>query len=590
MIDRSLVDEIIARTDMQALVGSYVTLKRAGANFSGLCPFHSEKTPSFTVFPSDNSFYCFGCGVGGNAVTFVRRIENLEFTEAVALLARRAGIRIPETPGREEGPKYDKKRFYEMNTEAARFFHKALFADTPDARAALSYFTESRGLSMATIKHFGLGYAPNDFSFVNYMRSRGYTEEELVAGFLCGKSQDKGYLYPSFRNRVMFPIIDVSERVIAFGGRVMDGGDPKYKNSSDTPVFRKGNNLFALNFAHKHCAERIILCEGYMDVIALHAAGFPYAVATLGTAIRPEQARLISRYTKSVVLSYDSDEAGQRAANKALALLEEVGLEVRVLKIPDAKDPDEYIRRFGADAFKGVIGKSRTKFDFNFDRILQKYDIAVPQQRIEAIDKLSDVIAGVYSSVEREIYITEGASRLSVDPKNLAADVKKKIALRKRQQSASDMQSAREALGGYGDRVNPDFVRMPRVARCEEAVLGLLQLYPDLRTLAFKTPPMLTDGSFRTDFGKRVFSFLRESEENGGFDDAMLDSAFTPDEVGRIAGMRVARLRLSDNGESVFRECVRALAEAVREEEEREKTPSFDSLNDILNRKRNKDG
>ena len=586
MIERALVDEILARTDIQGLIGSYVALRRAGANYSGLCPFHSEKTPSFTVFPADGSFYCFGCGVGGNAITFVRRIENLEFTEAVSHLARRAGIRIPETSVVSAGPRYDKNRFYEMNKKAARFFHASLFADTPDAHAALAYFTEKRKMSLSTIKHFGLGYAPDDYSFVNYMKKEGYTDEELSLAFLCGKSE-KGNLFPSFRNRVMFPILDLSGNVIAFGGRVMDNSQPKYKNSSDTPVFRKGNNLFALNFAHKHCADRIILCEGYMDVIAMHAAGFPYAVATLGTAIRPEQARLLSRYTKKVILSYDSDEAGQKATDKAITLLEEVGLEVSVLHIDGAKDPDEYIREKGPESFSALLGESHTKFDFNFNRILKKYDLNIPQQKIEAIDALCAVIAGVYSSVEREIYITEGAKRLSVDPKNLAADVAKKIAIRKKNEGKEQIKSAREALGGFGDKVNADFAKMPRVARLEETVLGLLQLYPEYRTRAFSSPPALTEEDFLTALGKRVFLFMKEAEAGEGFDSALLDTAFTPDEVGRIAGMRVLRLRLTDNGPDVFTECVTALKEAVENEKKKDAPPTIDALNEKLKRKRN---
>ena len=586
MIDRSLVDEILARTDIEGVIGAYVTLKRAGANLSGLCPFHSEKTPSFTVFPSDGSFYCFGCGVGGNAITFVRRIENLDFTEAVSHLARRAGIRIPETSLKSDGPHYDKNRFYEMNAKAARFFHNALFADTADARAALAYFTEKRKMTQATIKHFGLGYAPNDYSFVNYMKKEGYTDEELSLAFLAGKSE-KGNLYPSFRNRVMFPIIDLSGHVIAFGGRVMDDSLPKYKNSSDTPVFRKGNNLFALNFAHKHCAERIILCEGYMDVIAMHAAGFPFAVATLGTAIRPEQARLISRYTKKVILSYDSDEAGQRATEKAIALLEECGLEVSVLHIEGAKDPDEYIRTRGTDNFRALLGESRTKFDFNFNKILTKYDLNLPQQKIEAIDALCSVIAQVYSSVEREIYITEGAKRLGVDPKNLTADVSKKLSLKARGAEKEASKTAREVLSGFGDKVNTDFAKAPRIARIEETVLGLLQLYPEYRTRAFAEPPLLTENDFFTDLGKRVFAFIRDTEKEDGFDSAMLDTAFTPDEVGRIAGMRVGRLRLSDNGSAVFDECVAALKEAIKSEKSKEAPATFASLDALLKNKRN---
>lgn len=585
MIDRSLIDEILARTDMPSLVGSYVSLKRAGGNMSGLCPFHSERTPSFTVFPSDGSFYCFGCGVGGNAITFVRRMENLEFTEAVAFLARRAGIRIPDTSMQKTGPQYDKKRFYEMNAKAARFFHRALLADTEDSRAALAYFTEKRKLSLATVKHFGLGYAPNDYSFVNYMKKEGYTEEELSLAFLCGKSE-KGNLYPSFRNRVMFPIIDLAGNVIAFGGRVMDDSLPKYKNSSDTPVFRKGNNLFALNFAHKHCADRIILCEGYMDVIAMHAAGFPFAVATLGTAIRPEQARLLSRYTKKVILSYDSDEAGQRATEKAIALLEEVGLEVTVLRVEGAKDPDEYIRARGADNFRALLGESHSKFDFNFNKILRKYDLNIPQQRIEAIDALCDVIAGVYSSVEREIYINEGAKRLSVDRANLAADVAKKISFRKRGEKKDTERAARESLGGFGDKINTDFAKMPRVARLEETVLGLLQLYPEYRARAFGESPLLTEEDFLTAFGKRVFLFIRDAEAGEGFDAGLMDESFTPDEIGRIAGMRVARLRLSENGETVFTDSVAALREAVAAERVKSAPASFGALDALLNSKR----
>lgn len=584
MIEQAVIDEVLARTDMPTLVGSYVTLKRAGANLSGLCPFHSEKTPSFTVFPADGSFYCFGCGVGGNAITFVRKIENLDFTEAVRHLAGRAGIRIPETARRDE-PAYDKARFYEMNTKAARFFHRALYADTPDARAALAYFTQTRGLSPATVKHFGLGYAPNDYSFVNYMKKEGYSDEELSLAFLCGKSE-RGTLYPSFRHRVMFPIIDLAGRVIAFGGRVMDGSEPKYKNSSDTPIFRKGNNLFALNFAHAHCRERIILCEGYMDVIAMHAAGFPFAVATLGTAIRPEQARLLSRYTKKVILSYDSDAAGQKATDKAMALLEEVGMEVSVLHIEGAKDPDEYIRKRGAESFRALLGESHTKFDFNFNRILNKYDLNIPQQKIEAIDALCEIIAGVSSSVEREIYITEGAKRLSVDPKNITADVKKKLAIRRRGEDKDVAKTARERLGGYGDRVNTDFAKAPRVARLEEAVLGLLQLYPEYRAKLVSQTPPLTEEDFFTAFGKRAFAFIRDAEIAGGYDGALLDTAFTPDEVGRLAGMRVSRLRLSDNGERVWEECVATLKTALREEESRKAPPTMGALEALLRDKR----
>ena len=297
MISRETIEEILLRTDIQTLIGGYVSLKRASANLKGLCPFHSEKSPSFTVYPANNSFYCFGCGAGGDQISFIMRMEHLDYPDAIEFLAKRAGITVIDDNSKKYSnqPRFDKKRMYQMNTDAAKFFNACLFSDNPDAKAALSYFTDSRKLSVATIKHFGLGYAPNSFDvFSKYMLSKGYTYDELVAGFLCGKSE-RGTYYDTFRNRVMFPIIDVSGNVIAFGGRVMDDSKPKYKNSSDTPVFKKLRNLFALNFARHSCQDALILCEGYMDVIALHAVGITNAVATLGTAITSEQARVMER-------------------------------------------------------------------------------------------------------------------------------------------------------------------------------------------------------------------------------------------------------------------------------------------------------
>ncbi|MCQ2385809.1 MAG: DNA primase, partial [Clostridia bacterium] len=354
MIDRQTVEEILSRTDLPTLIGSYVSLKKAGSNMVGLCPFHSEKSPSFTVFPSDNSFYCFGCGVGGNAITFLRKAENLEFADALSVLAKRAGVTLRLYEDRVKS-KYSRQRFFEMNKEAARFFHNALLENNPGAKNALAYLTQKRKLSMSTVNHFGLGYAPDGFSFVRFMKEKGFTEEELTVGYLCRKSE-KGNLYSLFRNRVMFPIIDMSGNVIAFGGRVMDDETkPKYLNSSDTPVFKKSRNLFALNFSHQNAKEQIILCEGYMDVIALHAAGFPFAVASLGTALTEEQARLLTRYTQKVILSYDADEAGQNAADRALKIFEGVGLETVILRVDGAKDPDEYIRKNGAEKFRELL-------------------------------------------------------------------------------------------------------------------------------------------------------------------------------------------------------------------------------------------
>ena len=292
-IPREIIDEIIHRNDIEQVIGSYVTLKRAGSNLNGLCPFHNEKTPSFTVFPGTKSFYCFGCGAGGDVISFVMRTENLDYRSALETLAQRAGIAIPADDSEAEVG-VPRKRLYEMNLEAAKFFRNCLF-DEKYGKEALAYLHEERKLSIATIKHFGLGYSPNNaWMLTNYMKNKGYTDEELVVGFLCGKSRNSGRTYDYFRNRVIFPIIDTSGNIVAFGGRVMDDSKPKYLNTSDTPAFKKSRHLFALNFAKKHCEEQMLLCEGYMDVIALHAAGFENAVATLGTAITSEQARIFA--------------------------------------------------------------------------------------------------------------------------------------------------------------------------------------------------------------------------------------------------------------------------------------------------------
>ena len=311
-IPKNVLDEIEQRSDITDVISSYVTLQRAGSNLKGLCPFHSEKTPSFVVYPASNSFYCFGCGAGGNVFSFVMKAENLDFAGAAEFLANRVGIRLPQDGYREEDEyTVSRRRVYEINLAAAKYFRACLF-DPAIGAEAMNYLSGQRRLSAAVIKHFGLGFAPDSFSaFGEYMRAQGFGEEELRQSDLLSHSEKSKRCYARFRNRVMFPIIDTSRNIIGFGGRVMDDSKPKYLNSSDTPGFKKSRNLFALNYAKNNCSDSLILCEGYMDVIAMHAAGFENAVATLGTAITQEQARIIARYTKKVILIYDSDEAGR---------------------------------------------------------------------------------------------------------------------------------------------------------------------------------------------------------------------------------------------------------------------------------------
>ena len=584
MISRETIEEVLLRTDIQTLIGGYVTLKRSSANMKGLCPFHSEKSPSFTVYPASNSFYCFGCGAGGDQISFIMRMEHLDYPDAVEFLAKRAGITIVDNGKPTDEPRYDKKRFYNMNADAAKYFHACLFSDNPDAKAALSYFTNDRKLSTTTVKHFGLGYAPNSFdAFSKYMRSKGYTNDELVKGFLCGKSE-RGHYYDTFRNRVMFPIIDVSGNVIAFGGRVMDDSKPKYKNSADTPVFKKLRNLFALNFARHTCQDALILCEGYMDVIALHAAGVTNAVATLGTAITSEQARVMSRYTKKVIISYDSDEAGVKAATRAMKLLEEVGLEVNVLSLSGAKDPDEYIKKYGVERFRQVISGAKSKFDYSLDAIISRFDISLPQDKINAIAEVEKLISETNSKAERDVYIREVAKRFDVQPSSIRDDVEQIILKRERSYKRTQAQKVKQETAGYSDRINPDFIKAPAVARNEETVLGLLLLFPNHRKKVFGES-LLTEDDFITGLNKRIFNYIGNAYKEGDENLISMNSEFTLEEMGRISNMKIRRMELTSNDDSVLLECIDNLKKSV-DKKSSEKTDTIDKLNEILQKKR----
>lgn len=590
LIPREIIEEIRDRNDIEEVVGSYVRLKRAGSNFSGLCPFHSEKTPSFTVFPATRSFYCFGCGAGGDVITFIMKSENLDYPEALEFLAKRAGIRIPEDPGKGGGTGVDRQRFRDMNREAAKFFHACLM-DPVVGREGLRYLTEERKLSMATINHFGLGFAPNDFGMLRqHMNRLGYTDEELITGFLCGKSRKTGKPFDYFRNRVIFPIIDVSGNVIAFGGRVMDDSKPKYLNSSDTPVFKKSRNLFAFNFARKCCAEQMILCEGYMDVIALHAAGFQNAVATLGTAITEEQARLFAKNTKKVIITYDSDAAGQTAANRALRLLDEVGVAVRVLKLNGAKDPDEYIKKFGADKFRQVLGESRTEFEFRLDTVLGKYDVTIPDDRIRAANELCGYIANFSSPVEREVYIGQVAEKLGLTPDVLKASVERNLKSRYKEMKERESRNLQMSALNIGDRINPDAAKNLRAASAEETILGLLLLYPEYRDSVLSGKRQLDAEDFFTSFGRRVFARIMElCAGEGGYSETVLGETFTPDEMGRIQRMIRNRAALSENGSEVFDAAVGLLKNERLKREESGKGDLASSIERLRKKSKNQD-
>ncbi len=586
MIAREIIDDIVARSDVESVISSYVTLKRAGSNLQGLCPFHSEKSPSFTVFPNTQSFYCFGCNAGGSVITFIQKAENLDYVGAVEFLAARAGVSIPQDGKQTQPGEIPRRRIYDMNLAAAKFFRECLF-DPAIGGEGMKYLSQDRGLSQATIKHFGLGFAPNSFGMLHdHMRRLGYSDEELIKGFLCGKSQKTGRAYDYFRNRVMFPIIDTSGNIVAFGGRVMDDSKPKYLNSSDTPGFKKSRHLFALNFARNHATEAMILCEGYMDVIAMHAAGFENAVATLGTAITSEQARIFAKYTKKVIISYDSDEAGQRAANKAMQLLGEVGLEVRVLRVPDAKDPDEYIRRHGADKFRRVLEGSRSGFQYKLDGILTKYDLSLPEEKIRASKECCTLISGYHSGVEREVYIGQVAKQLALPQDVLKNQVESMIRKRIREKKAEEQRQAQATIRSVGDRINPDAIKDVGAASAEETILGLMLIYPEYRHAAADGSADLASEDFFTAFGKRVFDeIIRAYNSSEGYSPAALEQAFTPDEVGRLARMEQKRRALIENGPSVFRAAIETLKSAAAKRADRDNEDVVSGIASILARK-----
>ena len=581
MIPREIIDEIVHRSDIEQVVGSYVTLKRAGSNFNGLCPFHNEKTPSFTVFPATKSFYCFGCGAGGDAITFVMRTENLDYRGAVEVLAQRAGINIPEDDSEDERT-IPRKRIYEMNLAAAKFFRECLF-DEKYGKEALEYLHGERKLSMATIKHFGLGYSPNNsWLLTNYMKKLGYTDEELVTGFLCGRSRNSGSTYDYFRNRVIFPIIDTSGNIVAFGGRVMDDSKPKYLNTSDTPAFKKSRHLFALNFAKKHCEEQMLLCEGYMDVIALHAAGFENAVATLGTAITSEQARIFAKHTKKVIICYDADNAGQSAAQKAMRLLGEVGVEVRVLKLSGAKDPDEYIKKFGTDSFRRVLGESKTGFDYNLEKIASAYNLDLPEEKIKASGEVCSVISNAYTGVERDIYIRKAADRLAISADALKGDVERMIKKRISENRKNESKEAQLSIKNIGDRVNGDAAKYPRATATEEALLGLMLIFDEFRSSASKGELGISADDFVTEFSRRVFTAMCELESSdAGYSKAMLGQMFNVDELGRIEKIEIGRRSLAKNDKEVFI----ALVESLKAEKNKATGSDASSWMDELKKK-----
>lgn len=579
-ITPEFIDDLKFRNRIEEVISMYVTLKRAGSRLVGLCPFHSEKTPSFTVFTDTNSYHCFGCGAGGDVITFVMAAENLDYLGALEFLCNRVGMKMPDTDS-EKSESGRRRRFYDMNREAARFFHASL--SKPGAENAVDYLMNKRKLPKSAITRFGIGYAPDSFDALrSHMISLGYKDEELKEAFLCGKSKTGKY-FDYFRGRIMFPIIDNFGNVIAFGGRAIGDKEPKYLNSSDTPVFKKSRNLYSLNFARTCCSEELILCEGYMDVIGVNLAGLSNAVATLGTALTTDQARIMAKYTKKVVIAYDSDGAGTAATKRAIPMLTDAGLEVRVLHMDGAKDPDEYVKKFGAEKFRALVAESEGKLEFLLGSVLKKYNVDIPDEKIKAAEELCIIAADIESNIEREVYVGKIASALGLDVANVRTDTERKRKYRKRDREADEKRKIVMSSLGVGDRVNRDYAKNVKAAHAEETVLGLMLLFPEYTEQVRSGKTELTEDDFVTEFNRRVFQRLIERGSEGGF--GVFADEFSPEEISRMSSMLVARQELTDNSERVFEESVKSLKNAVADS--REKTDGdIDSLMKLIERKK----
>jgi len=524
--------ELKQNNPIDSVMSSYVSLIRRGRNCVCLCPFHSEKSPSCTVYLDNNSFYCFGCGTGGDVITFVMKIENLDYVEAIKFLADRAGMSMPDEAKNNEASRI-KARVLEINRTAARFFHNTL-AKSPDGEKGRRYFAE-RQLSPATITKYGLGYAPDDWhKLSNYLQSKGFTEEELVTANLCGRGRNGG-IYDSFCDRVMFPIIDLRGNVIAFGGRIIDGSGPKYLNSSDTPVFKKSRNLFSLNFAKKSEEKRLILAEGYMDVIAINQAGFENVVATLGTALTQEQARLMSQYAEEIIIAYDSDGAGQNATHKAINLLSEVGVRTKIIHMEGAKDPDEYIKKFGALRFRQLLDKSGGAIEFELEKCKNGLNIDTDDGKIEYLKRCVNVLADISSPIEREVYIGRLAESNRVSKDMLLQQVEGSIKRRVNKAKSQEWTEIRTFQKQY--KSNPDSYRHPKEYKAEVGIIAYLAGNPDeAEYVSSKVGPE----QFVTEFNKKVYRVMLEKIKNSAFSDIhSLQSEFTADEMGKITEIAI---------------------------------------------------
>lgn len=530
------LQELKMRSDMADVASSYVNLKKHGRNYVGLCPFHSEKTPSFHIYSDSNSYYCFGCHAGGDVITFIRNIENLDYLEAVKFLADRVGLQVPESSFDDSLTKL-KTRILEINRETARFYHRCLME--PPGKEGLQYL-QRRGLTQTTIRHFGLGYAPpTRFALVDHLKSLGYTDQEMIQANVAFASRS-GKTVDRFIGRVMFPIIDLRGNVVAFGGRILTDEKPKYLNTSDTLVFKKSNQLFAMNFAKNSKQDHLLLVEGYMDVIALHQAGFTNAVATLGTALTQEQAMLMARYTQEVIVSYDADEAGQRAAQRAIQFLRNAGVHVKILAIPEGKDPDEYIRSHGeqgAVKFRQLLEACDNDVMYRLGKLKERFNTNLPEGRVAYLNGAAEIIAELENPIERDVYAGRLAEEMKIDRSAILLQTNKYRREKYKTRQKKEFREYQQQSTGMKDTVNPEKFHNLRCANAEEGIIAFLLRNPtdrEVQAIWEALPPE----KFCTTFNKRVYTAIMGRMLNGASCGLMdISGDFSMEEVGAISRM-----------------------------------------------------
>lgn len=572
----SFLQELKLKTDVVDVVSSYVSLKKRGNTYVGLCPFHNEKTPSFTVYENTQSFYCFGCGAGGDSVSFMRKIENLDYIDAVKLLAQRAGMQMPDD-GYDDSISKKRRTILQINRETAKFYHAYMMSE--QGKIGLQYYLD-RGLSIKTIRHFGLGYAPNQWdALLKHLKSKGFNVTDMASAGVVRKGE-KGY-YDYFRNRVMTPIIDVRGNFIAFGGRVLDDSKPKYINTSDTLVYKKTNEVFGLNFAKDSGKDSLILCEGYMDVISMHQAGFTNAVAGCGTALTNEQVRLLSRYAKEIILVYDNDEAGQKALNKAISLFDQIDIGISIPTLSGGKDPDEIIKNLGRARFEDMLDGASNEIEFAIMKLRKNFNLQTTQGKSQFASEVVKVLANA-TPIEQDLYLSRIADELGIEKRAIQAQLSEYVRRR------SNGRKKRE----FSKIIDDDLRKIRKESfdadtstvslKAQERVIGLLMTYPDCYLLCND----FNVDEFTPGFYKKAFQTVKERiEDNLSLDLIMFNEVFTDEEMGKFTRI-VSSSQNSSNPKKEFSDCLNIInREYIKQNSKSTSEMNDDDFRNFFNKK-----